>query len=227
MNNSHNTQIETTSLERMIFDFARRYGLDEVRIFDDLLIYIIHSFSPGAPPLKPWHYTQEQTQWFYNMYYVWVSIMDKNIHDKEWFDAFGDIYMSIVSASGRNYNGQFFTPTYVCSMMVQQLASTDKHKRERISDPTCGSGRLLLAYHAISGGNYLVGEDINYSCCMMTVCNFLIHGCVGEVICHNSLLPESFTAGWYVNPSLNLTGIPTIRTMSREEYMQRFNQENL
>ena len=226
MENMRDIQTETASLERMIFDFARRYGFDEMRIFDDLLIYIIHGFSPEAPPLKSWNYTREQTQWFYNMYCAWVAIMNENIHGKEWFDAFGDIYMSIVSASGRKYNGQFFTPIDICSLMTQ-IATRDKHKRGRIGDPTCGSGRLLLAYHAISGGNYLVGEDINYSCCMMTVCNFLIHGCVGEVICHNSLLPDSFTAGWYVNPSLNLTGIPTIRTMSREEYMQRFNQENL
>ena len=52
----------------------------------------------------------------------------------------------------------------------------------------------------------------------MTVCNMLIHGCVGEVIQHDSLLPEDFKDGWFVNPALTVTGIPTIRKMDGDEY---------
>ena len=77
---------------------------------------------------------------------------------------------------------------------------------------------LLLAYHAHNPGNYLVGEDISRTCCMMTVCNMLVHGCVGEVICHDSLQPKAFTDGWKVNQALPLTGIPSIRRMKEEEY---------
>jgi len=86
-----------------------------------------------------------------------------------------------------------------------------------MGDPTCGSGRLL-AYHARNPGNYLIGEDINRTCCLMTVCNMLIHGCVGEVICHDSLNPGNFVDGWKVNPMLAWTGIPMIKRMSMEEY---------
>ena len=82
---------------------------------------------------------------------------------------------------------------------------------------TCGSGRLLLAYHVRNLGNYLVAEDISRTCCLMTVCNMLMHGCVGEVIQHDSLLPEDFKDGWFVNPVLTTTGIPTIRKMSEDE----------
>lgn len=53
---------------------------------------------------------------------------------------------------------------------------------------------------------------------MMTVCNMLVHGCVGEVICHDSLQPKAFTDGWKVNQALPLTGIPSIRRMKEEEY---------
>ena len=84
-----------------------------------------------------------------------------------------------------------------------------------MGDPTCGSGRLLLAYHARNPGNYLIGEDINRTCCLMTVCNMLIHGCVGEVICHDSLNPGNFVDGWKVNPMLAWTGIPTVKRMNR------------
>ena len=53
---------------------------------------------------------------------------------------------------------------------------------------------------------------------MMTVCNMLIHGCVGEVICHDSLMPDKFTDGWKVNPTLQFSGLPSIRRISKEEY---------
>ena len=52
----------------------------------------------------------------------------------------------------------------------------------------------------------------------MTVCNMLIHGCVGEVICHDSLNPGNFVDGWKVNPMLAWTGIPTIKRMNMKEY---------
>lgn len=52
----------------------------------------------------------------------------------------------------------------------------------------------------------------------MTICNMLIHGCVGEVIHHDSLCPENFMDGWMVNHTLTQTGIPSIRRMSEEEY---------
>ncbi len=53
---------------------------------------------------------------------------------------------------------------------------------------------------------------------MMTVCNMLIHGCVGEVICHDSFQPKAFTDGWKVNQALPLTGIPFYKTHEGREY---------
>lgn len=57
---------------------------------------------------------------------------------------------------------------------------------------------------------------------LMCVCNFLFHGVVGEVIWHNSLMPEQFYGGWRVNQHLNaifhpFKGIPHIQKISWEE----------
>ena len=62
-----------------------------------------------------------------------------------------------------------------------------------------------------------VHEDIDRTCCLMTVCNFLIHGCVGEVIWHDSLNPDTYYDGWKVNERLAITGLPTIRRIAKEE----------
>ncbi len=173
--------------------------------------------SPGAPPISNWKYKRQQNASFMEMTAEWTRIMQKQIGRSGWFDAFGERYMAYCSKPGQQANGQFFTPSHICELMVM-CAAGKKETGQRMGDPTCGSGRLLLAYHAHNPGNYLVGEDISRTCCMMTVCNMLVHGCVGEVICHDSLQPKAFTDGWKVNQALPLTGIPSIRRMKEEEY---------
>lgn len=51
----------------------------------------------------------------------------------------------------------------------------------------------------------------------MTVCNFIIHGVRGEVVCGNSLDPTDYREGWKINETLNLIGIPSARAMTKEE----------
>lgn len=45
--------------------------------------------------------------------------------------------------------------------MVGCTETDEKPVDKRINDPTCGSGRFLLAYHVRNLGNYLVAEDIS------------------------------------------------------------------
>jgi len=195
----YNTPQTIRPLEKMVCDFAYSNGYDPISVFNDFLRYVIHGFSPGAPPLMDWKYKRQQNRHFMEMLTGWIRLMQRELQSGGWFDAFGDLFMAISSKSGRQVNGQFFTPPDIC-------------------DPTCGSGRLLLAYHVRHLGNYLVAEDVSRTCCLMTVCNMLVHGCIGEVIHHDSLCPENFMDGWMVNHTLTRTGIPSIRRMSEEEY---------
>jgi type I restriction enzyme M protein len=73
-------------------------------------------------------------------------------------------------------------------------------------DPTCGSGRCLLAIHVEAPGNYHVAMDLDLTCVKMTIANFLLHGVVGEVLWMDSLSLE-FYGAWKVNEMLN-TSIP-------------------
>jgi type I restriction enzyme M protein len=106
--------------------------------------------------------------------------------------------------------------------MVKLQGNDSPQKGQNVSDPCCGSGRFLLSYHANNPGNYLVAEDIDRTCCLMTICNFLMHGAVGEVVHHNSLDPNSWFAGWVVNENLNNPthkhfGIPHVRKLDRAD----------
>lgn len=210
---------EICPLEKRISDFSVSCGYAPMTVFNDFLMFVIHGFSPGAPPLKNWKYKRRQNIAFMEMTAEWVRLMQDRLKDDEsWYDPFGDLYMSLSSRTGQRMQGQFFTPAPICDLMVACTGTGEKVQGKRMNDPTCGSGRLLLAFHVRHLGNYLVGEDLNHTCCLMTVCNMLMHGCVGEVIHHDSLVPDSFLDGWYVNPFLTRTGIPCIRKMSEADY---------
>lgn len=214
------TPSEIRPLEKLIMDFSYTNGYDPLNVFNDFLAFIIHGFSPGAPPMHNWKYKRQQNAAFMEMVCEWVQLMHRKLQDDmAWYDPFGDLYMSLTSMGTQQSQGQFFTPVHICDLMVMCTDTGEKKTGQRIGDPTCGSGRLLLAYHVRNLGNYLVGEDINRTCCLMTVCNMLIHGCVGEVIWHDSLNPKNFMDGWKVNPLLSLTGIPTVKKMGMKEYL--------
>jgi len=68
----------------------------------------------------------------------------------------------------------------------------------------------------------MFAEDVDRTCCMMSVCNFLMHGVVGEVVWHNSLDPGSWFSGWRVNRNLNNPlhrhyGCPHVETLQKED----------
>ena len=47
----------------------------------------------------------------------WIRLMQRELQSGGWFDAFGDLFMAISSKSGRQVNGQFFTPPDICDLI--------------------------------------------------------------------------------------------------------------
>lgn len=207
--------------EKMFTGFTYQNGLDAYRVFDDLLRYIIQGFTfdiKDVPPLTSWDYTPEQSDVFYDMCSEWIRVMNKQVKDDtDWYDALGELYELLIASKGRRSNaGQFFTPMHLCDLMAKLNGADTPVTGKRVSDPSCGSGRTLIAFHVRNLGNTLYAEDIDRTCAMMCVCNFLIHGCVGEVVWHDSLLPETYYGGWRVNENLRF-GFPSVRTMEKEQ----------
>lgn len=202
-------------------------GLTDSEVFDDFLLWIMAGFSYDIKWLPHYTYKPEQCKLFFELFREIALLMQEQLKGKEWYDPFGSYYENYISSHGRRASaGQFFTPETVVDFMVEiQGAGTKEQKgiddltglRIRVGDPTCGSGRMLVSFHAHYPGNLLYGEDMDRTCCLMTVCNFLLHGGVGEVVWHNSLDPGSYNGGWKVNETLSYTGIPIVRTMEKEE----------
>lgn len=217
---------ESKSLSKCLSDFTYQNGYDISRVFDDFLQYIIwaHTIPEFGKPIEGWKYKPEENKKFFEMYQTLILELNEHLKHHEWFDIFGYIYEDLIAGKSRRSNcGQFFTPPTLCDLMVE--ISTPKDEvivGKNISDPTCGSGRNLLAFNAKHLGNYLVGEDIDQTCAMMTVCNFILHGVKGEVIWHNTLIPDSYYGGWRTNEELNsifarYPGLPHCRPITYEE----------
>ena len=146
--------------------------------------------------------------------------------------AWGDLFMELTPKGGAR--GQFFTPSEICNLMAESQVDTSHEpdkvcgafgKRVLVGDPAAGSSRNLLAVHARYARDgkrapYLVAEDIDLMCCKMSAINMMVHGCFGEVICHNTLTdPKGLLLGFLVNEGLYpMPGMPTIRIKHDPEW---------
>ncbi len=226
---------EKTTTVKELSKFASDRGLDISQVFDNFMKWILwaHTLPEYGKPLKDWPYPPEDGKVMYDIYRVLVLELQEHLKHVEWYDIFGYIYEECIASKNRRQNqGQFFTPASLCDLMAQ-ISTFDNEEKivgKRISDPTSGSGRNLLAFNALHPGNYYVGEDLDKTCALMTACNLLLHGMNGEVIWHNTLTPEDFKGGWRINEHLNdksskYHGIPHLRSMTEEEYLTRFQEK--
>lgn len=167
-------------------------------------------------------YSKEERLKLGELVIIWIREMDKQVTDDgQWFDFFGEFWETeILGNWERSKGGIFFTPVHLVDMMTMINGGDENTgKGLTVNDPTCGSGRMLISYHAKAPGNIMVAQDINYTCCLMTVCNFLIHGVTGEVI-HMDTLAQKFYGAWRIDWNMfNAGGFPVIE-ISESETMQ-------
>lgn len=96
-------------------------------------------------------------------------------------DAFGDAYEYLISNYASNAGksgGEFFTPQTV-SKLLARIVMEGKEKINKVYDPTCGSGSLLLQMkkqfeeHIIEDGFY--GQEINMTNYNLARMNMFLH----------------------------------------------------
>jgi len=134
-----------------------------------------------------------------------VTEMEERVDSSLGNDVLGEFFEQNIS-NGRN--GQFFTPYPVCQFMASITNSegvntgvTEKSKPLRIIDPTCGSGRMLLAAHKANGTNHeYYGIDVDRTCVKMTALNLFLNGIWNsEVMCANALSPTDFVIAYRIS----------------------------
>lgn len=75
---------------------------------------------------------------------------------------------------GKSESGQVFTPDHIAGLMAELLEITDEDK---ILDPCCGSGSLLLAASRLNNKNFnnIYGNDYDMNVLRLSYINMLLH----------------------------------------------------
>lgn len=111
------------------------------------------------------------------------GIADMNlgsVKDHE-IDAFGDAYeylMTMYASNAGKSGGEFFTPADV-SVLLTRLGTVGKTRINKVYDPACGSGSLLLKVEKILGRDSVVngffGQEINITTYNLCRINMFLH----------------------------------------------------
>ncbi len=123
-----------------------------------------------------------------------MNLGDVRDHD---IDAFGDAYeylMTMYASNAGKSGGEFFTPADV-SELLTRLGTVGKTEINKVYDPACGSGSLLLkaekvlGKHAIRNGFF--GQEINITTYNLCRINMFLHD-VGfdkfDIACEDTLI---------------------------------------
>lgn len=198
------------------------HGWNYDRFFGDFVDFLTESFMPERQgvyeQLKKRYKTLDG---FMQLTREYIMTQNRQIIEdgpNGWYDALGSYYEVLTSRGKSQWLGQFFTPSEVCTLMAT-LSGTSREMTGQgltVHDPACGSGRLLLASHAIAPGNYQFGADLDPICAKMTAVNMCVHGCEGEAVCMDSLALE-WRFGYRINRRIRQTGMPTIEPIEKEQ----------
>jgi len=110
-----------------------------------------------------------------------VADLDFGTFDDSHIDLFGDAYEFLISnyaANAGKSGGEFFTPQQV-SKLIAQLAMHGQTSINKIYDPACGSGSLLLQakkhfdQHIIEDGFF--GQELNHTTYNLARMNMFLH----------------------------------------------------
>ena len=130
-----------------------------------------------------------------------ISEMKLGDYQNSKIDAFGDAYeylMSMYASNAGKSGGEFFTPQEV-SELLTRLAIGNKKQVNKVYDPACGSGSLLLQSIKVLGKdnikNGFYGQEINITTYNLCRINMFLHDVDFDkfnIACNDTLTAPQF-----------------------------------
>lgn len=218
--------------DRQLSSLAYSKGVRDV--FSDFLDFSLMFFNLSpSDEQKEWHSKLEQEKKdAYLIMFECYGAMAENFHDP-----LGDIFMEHIS---HGHNSQFFTPEPMCDMMSRIIAIDELQNGQSVCDPTCGSGRMLLAAGKIAREKnkhlHYYGSDIDGTCCRMSLLNMLVNTLDGEIARMDTLRMEHYKSyviqrmqlpnGYYLCGYNELPGGTTGFIQKLENSMKQDNEQS-
>lgn len=128
-----------------------------------------------------------------------VAEMEERIERGDCSDVLGEFYERNIARKGAQ---QYFTPWHICTFMAQSAASEARNasggKALRVLEPSCGSGRMLLAMRGVTRpSDEFYAVDVDHACVQMACLNLFLSGMFhAEVMCGNFLRPDDFRVSY-------------------------------
>jgi type I restriction-modification system DNA methylase subunit len=208
------------SFTSIMDSMARRHGIHN--LFSDFLTLLICAFSHGAKEdeyLRTIRKYEKPDAYKFSEALGALVIEMTGPHGDGMVDVLGKYFEENLSYGK---NGQFFTPQNICDMMARM--NNPVKPIDRIADPACGSGRMLMAMAKVNRFAKFYGADVDSNCAKMAVINLCLNSMYGEVAWMNSLTNQFF-GGWQIVPTVK--GVPKIVEITeRESYIHLKLPEN-
>jgi type I restriction-modification system DNA methylase subunit len=190
-----------TSFERL--SYTRSYG----SVFNDFLDFALWSLNINKDQ-KAYdevkhldkEYKEKEAPLMADMLKYWSYAADND--GVGFYDALGDIFMTCVS---HGKNGQYFTPDPITDFMAAIVAVDELKDGQKVCDPACGSGRMLLSAGKRNRNALFYGSDLDVTCCKMAVLNMVTNTLCGEIAHMDALSMEHFKS-WHISKVQNDKG---------------------
>jgi len=137
-----------------------------------------------------------------------VASMNLGAYKDNTIDAFGDAYeflMGMYASNAGKSGGEYYTPQEV-SELLTKITVVDKTEVNKVYDPACGSGSLLLKFAKILGKdkvrNGFYGQEINITTYNLCRINMFLHDIGYEKfdIAHGDTLKNPSPLHWDEEP---------------------------
>ncbi|MBQ4584041.1 MAG: N-6 DNA methylase [Bacilli bacterium] len=208
-------ELDKNYIKNNIISLGRKY--DTRQVFEDFVICCAYSLANAAS------YNQERENEYlriakkyekeeFNSFAKMFAALQIELGKEDFDDVLGNLYEDLGLSS--KHLGQFFTPIHVSDLMAKITFGAEDIKKEiekdgytSMSDPCCGSGRMLLSYLKACRENdinmdkvYFEGADLSKLCCCMTYVNLSLLGASAIVYNQDTLLLDVYDS--YITPAL-------------------------
>lgn len=151
-----------------LFESSALYRHDYGRLFEDYLDLCICCFANRTMEERylsiAKRYTREELDTMAKLMGLMIMMHEDHTASGGWFDGLGQIYEYLASRQKASRLGQFFTPEHVCEV-IARITMDGAKPGATMLDPACGSGRMLLAGHALQKDHGLIcANDVDPVC---------------------------------------------------------------
>lgn len=213
-----------------LISIANEDHQDSYKALDLFLDYLLKAFDTQRIMREGsnWILTmKEMHEGYFPLAVRWHIEVAKAMGNNDTTDFFGGIYEATFQGKGKaSALGQFYTPEDLCKLMAD--VTYDGRDDGKVYDCCCGSGRTFLGHVGAqlrrNGGKLskkarYIGEDIDYISCKMCALNLMVHGCMGYVVRHDSLMNDIPNVVYLVNELCHpiYTGVHSITTLTGDD----------